>query len=69
MSSSDIDSISAITAADVQSQISTRVARKTLDVAKDQGDAAVALLESAKSLSEDIAAHDSGRPGGVDVYA
>ncbi|MEM1211411.1 MAG: putative motility protein [Planctomycetota bacterium] len=38
---------SALTAAQLQSQVGVSVARKTLDQAKAQGDAAVSLLDAA----------------------
>jgi len=73
MSYSEIDSISALSAANIQSQVSTRVARKALDAAKEQGDSVVALLESAKTLSSEIAQSDSSHEStgvhGLDVLA
>lgn len=73
MNDLDIQSISALTAANVQSQISTRVARKALDAAKDQGRAIVSLLESARSFSSGLAPGDASqndrREGGIDTYA
>lgn len=46
----NVETASLIQAESLRSQVSTRVAVKTLDVAKDQGKAAVALLEAAASF-------------------
>ena len=45
-------SISAFQQADLVNQVQTRVARKTLDVAEQQGQAAISLLEGAAQLQE-----------------
>ena len=43
-------------------QISTRVASKTLDAARDQGAAAVALLDAAAQVAKAANAEQTGRP-------
>ena len=53
------------------SAIAFRLARLNLDVARDQGDAAISLLESAKEFA-DRQGEDAGRAApatGVDVEA
>lgn len=47
-----IASISSQNQAQVQSQVSTKVARKQLDAAEQQGEAAVALLQQAAQLGD-----------------
>lgn len=47
---SDIAAFSAISQAQVQSQVSYAVARKSLDAAEAQGNAAIALLQSAAEV-------------------
>jgi len=53
----DATGISQMNADSLRSNIAVKVAQKTLDVAKQQGEAAVALIESAKSLSPDKDGH------------
>jgi len=47
---SDIAAISSFKQAQVQTEVSYAVARKSLDAAKAQGDAAIALLQSAAKV-------------------
>ena len=49
---SDIAAISSLQQSQVRSEVSYAVARKTLDHAKAQGDAAISLLESAANLQQ-----------------
>lgn len=49
MDLTSIDSAQALSNARLGSEISTRVAKKALDIAKDQGEAAVRLIRSAAS--------------------
>lgn len=49
---SDIAALSAISQAQVQSEVSYAVARKSLDAAKAQGDAAIALLQSVVEVQQ-----------------
>jgi hypothetical protein len=60
----DAASLSAISSARLESEISTRVAKKTLDAAKEQGDAAVALIQAAAESSKDVS-----NGGGLDLLA
>ncbi len=60
----DAASISESTQAQVQSQISVRVARKALDVQQEQGDAAVALIKAAANIAK-----ETGAGGKLDVSA
>ena len=60
----DAASISESTQAQVQSQISVRVARKALDVQQEQGDAAVALIKAAANIAK-----ETGAGGRLDVSA
>jgi len=62
----NVETASLIQAESLRSQVSTRVAVKTLDVAKDQGKAAVALLEAAASFQEKTTPTASDG-GGLDV--
>lgn len=61
----DATAATAITNADYASRISTAVARKAMDSAKQQGDAAVALLQSAVKNAPQPAVVD----GRLDVTA
>ncbi len=56
--------ISAFKAAETQQKVGTAVLKKSLDVAKAQGQAAISLLESAAETFE--AQKSSGR-GGFDI--
>lgn len=60
----DAASISESIQAQVQSQISVRVARKALDVQQEQGDAAVALIKAAANIAK-----ETGAGGKLDVSA
>lgn len=60
---SDIAAFSAISQAQVQSQVSYAVARKSLDQVKAQGDAAIALLQSAAEV-QSSAQQQTQRPLG-----
>lgn len=60
---SDIAAFSAISQAQAQSQVSYAVARKSLDAAKAQGDAAIALLQSAAEVQSN-AQQQTQRPLG-----
>lgn len=55
----------ALNAQRLESEISTRVAKKTLDASKAEGDAAVALIQSAVELGRSTVSGD----GRVDVLA
>ncbi len=67
----DVNSIAALgTAMSQQSlsgQVSMRVARKTLDAQQQQGDAAVAMLDAATKLAQELAQKPA--PGRLDVTA
>jgi hypothetical protein len=58
---------SQITNANLGNQISTRVAKKALDVAKEQGDAAVQLIKAAAKNAR--SGGDNGLGGRLDVSA
>jgi len=64
---------SAIEHVDLSSNVSVAVARKALDTQRQQGDAAVSLLEQAVELSDKLGnqarAEAAQSRGGVDVYA
>lgn len=62
----NVETASLIQAESLRSQVSTSVAVKTLDVAKEQGRAAVALLESAASVQKSTTPSAS-HSGGIDV--
>jgi len=57
----------AVSAAQVSSEFSMRVAKKAQDASKQQGESAIALLESAQKTAE--TAQAVGRDGRVDVAA
>lgn len=59
-----ISAASAIQQSQVQNKIDVAVARKALDVQQQQGDAAVALIQQAATVSKAINAD-----GGCDCYA
>lgn len=59
-----MSSISAVSSVDLGSKVSVAVAKKSLDVAKSQGDAAVQMIQDAAKVSEQAA-----KPGGFDVTA
>jgi hypothetical protein len=65
----DIDaaSMSAISAARIDSQISTRVAVKAMDVVKEQGQAAVALIQAAADVQQSTSSGSDGHS--LDVTA
>ncbi len=52
--------ISALKAAETQNKVGTAVLKKTLDVAKAQGEAAISLLESAAESFEAQKSHGQG---------
>ena len=58
-------SVSDATAADTEARIAVRVARLALDHTRDQGDAAVRLIEQAADVQD----RASPRDGRLDVYA
>ncbi|MBI1191364.1 MAG: putative motility protein [Tepidisphaera sp.] len=58
----DAASLSQIQQADVQNQISIKVARKTLDAEQQQGDAAIALIKAAAEVAK-----QTGAGGKLDV--
>mgnify|MGYP001827524578 CR=1 FL=1 len=59
---SDIAAISSFSQAQVQQEVAYAVARKSLDAAKAQGDAAIALLQSAADVQQN--AQQTQRPLG-----
>jgi hypothetical protein len=59
-------SILSLNAAQTQSQISIAVAKKTLDVQREQGQAVVALLQGAVQAQQQVA---NIAPGSLDVSA
>lgn len=61
---SDIAAFSSISQAQVQSEVSYAVARKSLDAAKAQGDAALALLQSAAEVQSNAQQQATPRPLG-----
>ncbi len=66
MKIASVSDISALQAARTKQQIGTAVLKKTLNVAKAQGQAAVALIDSATQLT----GQPQGRGGlGLDVVA
>ncbi len=60
------ESLSAMKQESIRSQIDTRVARKALDVIREQGDAAIELIRGAAEAQR---ADNARRRGGVDVLA
>jgi hypothetical protein len=60
-----IDSVSAMQQGQLKSQVDMTVAKKTLDVQREQGDAAVALIKAAA----DAAPKPEVKNGRVDGYA
>lgn len=62
MDMSDAAAISSFSQAQVQTQVSYAVARTSLDAAKAQGDAAIALLQSAVDVQQN--AQQTQRPLG-----
>lgn len=63
-----ISDISSQNQAAVQSQVSTKVARKQLDSAEQRGEAAVALLQDAAKLGENLSKPGrNGLGGSFDV--
>jgi len=63
----DIETASAIKTSQVQSEVSVRVAKKTLDAERQQGEAAIELINSAKAIAENT--NSRADEGGVDTYA
>lgn len=60
-----MDTLSGVGNVDLSNQVSVLVAKKAMDMQKQQGDAALKLLESASQVqSEEAQASD----GGLDVY-
>jgi hypothetical protein len=62
------DPTGALRGASIQSAIGMRVAKMTLDAAKDQGQAAIALLQSAADVAQTGQSH-AAHPGSLDVTA
>ena len=62
-------SLSAISQASTASEISIRVAKKTLDATKAEGEAAVSLLESAVKFQAQERSYATGPGGSLDVMA
>ena len=60
---SDVAALSSISQAQVQTEVAFAVARKSLDAAKAQGDAALALLRSAAEVQQN-AQQQTQRPLG-----
>ncbi|MGB1124319.1 MAG: hypothetical protein ACPG4Q_03855 [Phycisphaeraceae bacterium] len=60
---SDVAAFSAISQAQVQSEVAFAVARKSLDAAKAQGDAALSLLQAAADIQQN-AQQQTQRPLG-----
>lgn len=67
----NVASASYMQQAQVMSQVQTSVAAKTLDAAKQQGDAAVSLLEDAAQLQQQMQPANGGAHVGqmIDVVA
>jgi len=62
----DAASISQFTQANVAAEVNMKVAVKTKDIAKQQGAAAISLLEKAAQLSKSLAT-ESGKDRRLDV--
>lgn len=60
---SDIAAFSAISQAQVQQEVAYAVARKTLDSVKAQGDAAIALLQTAADIQQNTQTQRPLAPG------
>ena len=58
-----MDQIPDLTSVDLASQVSVKVARKALDAQKQQGEAAIQLLQAAAKVQADSAS------GGLDIQA
>lgn len=56
-----IDTASAISQVQVQNQLSIAVAKKSLDAAKQQGEAALQLIEAAAAIGQQQSHSESGR--------
>ena len=69
MSTLSIESISAQSQQVVKDKVSMSVAKKSLDIAKTQGNAAVSLIQSAGSNHSGSSGHSGGpsHAGGLDV--
>lgn len=65
----ELNAMTAAMNARVQSEASVLVARKAQGAAKDQGEAAVAMMQAAMEQSKAMAAGGVKPGGGVDVYA
>jgi hypothetical protein len=63
-----IASSTAVSAANLQSDIGIRVVKKQRDVSKQEGEAAVALIQAAAQVQEAQNARAT-QPGRVDTYA
>lgn len=67
----DVNSIAALGTSmsqqSLSSEVSARVARKSLDAQQQQGDAAVAMLDAATKLAQELAQKPA--PGRLDVTA
>jgi hypothetical protein len=61
---SDAAGISNLQAGSLALEISTRIARKALDVTKQQGASAISLLEQAAQLSDEL----NGQAGGLEPH-
>jgi hypothetical protein len=62
------DPTGALAGASIKTEIGMRVAKVSLDAAKDQGQAAIALLESAAQVGKSAQSH-AVHPGSLDVTA
>lgn len=65
---SDAAALSSIQQNAVSAEVSTRVARKALDVAEQQGDAAISLLEQAAELAKQLS-FEPNKGSQIDVTA
>jgi len=61
-----MSSISSVGSVDLGSKVSMAVAKKSLDVAKSQGDAAVQMIQDAAKVSQQA---QGSKPGGLDLTA
>lgn len=64
-----VESAQQINQARFESEVSVRVAKKTLDAQKAEGEAAISLLKAAASTAKSTAAGGTNGAGGLDVLA
>lgn len=69
MSDLSVNAASSVQQAMTRDAVGVAVARKTLDAVRQEGDAAVELIESAARIGQEQARAPRAEPGRVDLYA